>query len=95
MSQILMEELAPMGIVFATHKDHRFDTVAIDVQKSGFSSADYLQAEFHKRDINIRKINNDFVSISFDELSTLYDLDELIGIFSHLKKISNRPSPWL
>jgi len=71
-----------------THKDNRFDTVAIDVKASGFSSADYLLAEFHKYGINIRKIDDKYVSISFDEMSTLYDLDELIEIFCGLKKKS-------
>jgi len=75
-------------VVVVTHKDNRFDTVAIDVKASGFSSADYLLAEFHKYGINIRKIDDKYVSISFDEMSTLYDLDELIEIFCGLKKKS-------
>ena len=82
-----MEELEPIGIKFVTHKDHRFDTVAIDVKASGFSSADYLLSEFHKHGINIRKIDNKHVSVSFDELDTLHDLNELIEIFEHLKRV--------
>jgi glycine dehydrogenase len=67
MAQILMEELGHMGFVFLTDKDRRFDTVAIDVKASGFSSADYLLAEFHKYGINIRRVSDFVVSLSFDE----------------------------
>jgi glycine dehydrogenase len=84
-AQILMEELSTFGFVFATDRECHFDTVAIDVKKSGFSSADYLLSEFHKYGINIRKIDDNHVSVSFDELSTLYDLDQLIEIFINLK----------
>lgn len=73
-------------MVIATHKENHFDTIAIDVKASGFSSADFLLAEFHKFGINLRKINDQFISVSFDELSTLYDLDQLIDIFTSLKK---------
>jgi glycine cleavage system pyridoxal-binding protein P len=62
-----MEELSMVGIKFLTDKDRRFDTVAIDAKASGFSSSDYLLAEFHKYGINIRRINDTAVSISFDE----------------------------
>ena len=73
-----MEDLEPCGIVFATHKENRFDTVAIDVKASGFTSSDYVLSEFHKHGINLRKINDDYISVSFDELHTLYDLNKLI-----------------
>jgi glycine dehydrogenase len=58
MSQIFMEELDKVGIVFATDRKHYFDTVTIDCAASGFSSADYIQAQFHKFGINIRKIDD-------------------------------------
>jgi glycine dehydrogenase len=48
MSQIFMEELEKVGIKFKTDRNNYFDTVSIDVEASGFSSADYLLAEFHK-----------------------------------------------
>jgi hypothetical protein len=43
-----MEELDKHGIVFITDRKSYFDTVAIDVLASGFTSSDYLLAEFHK-----------------------------------------------
>jgi glycine dehydrogenase len=86
MSQIFMEELDKVGIVFATDRENYFDTVAIKVTESGFTSPDYLLAQFHKYGINIRKIDNNHVSISFDEITSLYNLDELIEIFYSLKK---------
>jgi|TARA_B110001450_G_C17624973_1_gene482776 glycine cleavage system pyridoxal-binding protein P len=81
MSQIFMEELTPLGIVFATDKNNYFDTVCIKIHESGFSSADYLLSEFHKYGINIRKVDNNHVSVSFDEITTLLVLDQLIEIF--------------
>lgn len=81
-----MEELEPYGIIFATNRQRYFDTVAIKVRSSGFTSADYLLAEFHKYGINIRKISDNKVSVSFDELCTLYDLDQVIEVFINLKK---------
>lgn len=57
MSQLLMKELKPFGIKFATDKNNYFDTVAIKVSESGFSSADYVLAQFHKHGINLRKVD--------------------------------------
>lgn len=86
MSQILMEELGAVDFKFATEKDHYFDTVAIKVTESGLTSPDYVVAQFHKYGINIRKVDSNTVSVSFDELSSLYHLDELIEIFINIKK---------
>jgi glycine dehydrogenase len=86
MSQIFMEELEKVGIKFATDRENYFDTVCIKVEESGFTSSDFLLAQFHKYGINIRKVDNNHVSVSFDEISSLYNLDELIEIFYSLKK---------
>jgi len=86
MSQIFMEELDKFGVVFKTDRENYFDTVAVDCAASGFSSADFVQAQFHKYGINIRKIDETTVSLSFDEMTTLYDLDEVIEIFKDIKK---------
>jgi glycine dehydrogenase len=85
-TQIFMEELSPVGIKFKTSSSNYFDTAAIDVIASGFSSADYLISEFHKFGINIRKVDNSTVSLSFDELTTIYDLEEVIEILVGIKK---------
>ena len=42
MSQIFMEELDKIGIVFATDRENYFDTVAIKVKESGFTSPDFI-----------------------------------------------------
>ena len=86
MSQIFMEALEIIGVQFATDRNNYFDTVCIDVKESGFSSPDYLLAQFHKYGINIRKVDGNHVSVSFDEITSLYDLDEIIEIFYALKK---------
>jgi len=86
MSQIFMEELEKIGVDFATDRENYFDTVCINVKESGFTSPDYLQAQFHKYGINIRRVDSNRVSLSFDEITGLYDLDEVIDIFYSLKK---------
>ena len=81
-----MEELSFHGIVFSNDRKNYFDTVSIDIKKSGLSSSDKVLSEFHKHGINLRKIDNNHISISFDEITTLYDLNELIDIFVAIKK---------
>ena len=41
MAQIFMDELHKLDIKFATDRKNHFDTVAIKVKESGFSSADF------------------------------------------------------
>jgi hypothetical protein len=41
-----MEELSPLGFVFSTDNLNYFDTIAINIEKSGFSSPDLLLSEF-------------------------------------------------
>jgi glycine dehydrogenase len=88
MSQIFMQELDKIGINFQTDKNNYFDTVCINVKESGFTSPDWVLAQFHKYGINIRKVDANRVSLSFDEITSLYDLDEVIEIFYSLKKNS-------
>jgi glycine dehydrogenase len=75
MAQIFMDELHKLDIKFATDRKNHFDTVTIKLKESGFSSADWLLAQFHKFGINIRKIDENHVSLSFDEITTLNDFD--------------------
>jgi len=56
------------------------------VNESGFTSSDFVLAQFHKHGINLRKINQNHVGIAFDELTTIYDMDKIIDIFASLKK---------
>lgn len=68
-----------------THTKNHFDTITINVKESGFSSADFLLAEFHKYGINLRKIDDELVQIAFNETTSIVDLDEMIEIFAELK----------
>src|SRR4051812_6932177 len=85
MAEILIEELGSLDIKVTTHKVNHFDTVTISCKDSSFSSPDYLIAEFHKYGINLRKVDDDQVGISFNETTTIVDLDEVIEIFAELK----------
>lgn len=68
-----------------TDGTNHFDTVSIDVKKSGFSSSDSVLAEFHKYGINLRKVDDNTVSVAFNEITSIVDLDEVIEIFAQLK----------
>jgi glycine dehydrogenase len=85
MAEILLEELSIIDVSVITKKGMHFDTLTVDCKKSGFSSSDYLLAEFHKFGINLRKVDENLVGISFNETSTIQDLTELIEIFADLK----------
>jgi len=88
-AEILIDELNVLGVDVVTHKTNHFDTVVINAKNSGFSSSDYVLAEFHKYGINLRKICDELVGISFNETSSIVDLDELIEIFADLKGKTN------
>lgn len=60
-AQILHDELEGFGYHVVTLKDNHFDTITIDVIKSGFPSSDFVVSEFHKNAINLRKVDNNLV----------------------------------
>jgi len=82
---MLIGELHCMGFKVVTDSVNHFDTVTFDAQASGFSSSDAVVSEFHKHGINLRRIDDNLVSIAFNEITTLVDLDEIIEIFRDLK----------
>jgi len=43
-------------------------------------------SEFHKFGINIRKIDNNTIALSFDELTNMFDLEQVIELLVALKK---------
>jgi len=45
-AEVLADELTKLGVKIVTDKDAFFDTIVIDCIASGFSSADWLLAEF-------------------------------------------------
>ena len=84
-AEILVDELNHLDIKVITNGKNHFDTIAINTKESGFSSSDYVLAEFHKYGINLRKIDDEVISLSFNETTTMVDLDEIIEIFAELK----------
>ena len=67
---VIIEQLEVLNYTVVTHKTDHFDTVTINVADSGFSSSDFILAEFHKYGVNLRKINDSLVSISFNETTS-------------------------
>lgn len=84
-TEALREELRNLNIVTITHPMNFFDTVTIDCAASGFSSADYVLSEFHKHEINLRKIDDNLISVSLNETTTITDLADLIEVFAFIK----------
>ena len=82
------DKLSEMGIEIITDKDRYFDTIAIDVQASDLSSADAVLAEFHKFGINLNKVDDNIVSISLSEYTSIKDLVELLEIFAILMEVA-------
>lgn len=68
-----------------TDSVNHFDTVTFDAVASGFESSDSIISDFHKYGINLRRVDDRHVGISFNETTTLVDLDEIIEIFYDLK----------
>lgn len=84
-TEALREELRNLNIVTITHPMNFFDTVTIDCAASGFSSADYVLSEFHKHEMNLRKIDDNLISVSLNETTTITDLADMIEVFAFIK----------
>jgi glycine dehydrogenase len=70
-AQVLMSEFDRLDIKYLNDPTNHFDTISIDCRASGFSSSDFLISEFHKEGINLRKIDDFTVGISFNETTTI------------------------
>ena len=77
-----------MGIEIVTDENNFFDTITIDCAASDLSSADNILAEFHKFGINLRKVDDNLVSISINEYTLIKDVAEILEIFAILKEIA-------
>jgi glycine dehydrogenase len=84
-ADILITELDKLGLKVVTDKANHFDTVIIDAKASGLKSSDFVVSEFHRFGINLRRVDDNLVGVSFNETNTLVDLDELIEIFADMK----------
>ncbi|CAG9335473.1 unnamed protein product [Blepharisma stoltei] len=78
LSSILKQNLQDLGYKVPTL--NHFDTISV----SGIDAAKLVET-FEKNGINIRKIRNDTVSLSFDETTTPDDVNTLVSIFASLK----------
>ncbi len=67
------------GLDFKVKHQHFFDTVEVDV-----SNADELVEKAALKMINIRKVDHDTVSLSFDECKGLEEVGELLEIFAEV-----------
>jgi glycine dehydrogenase len=90
-ADILISELNTQGFSIKTDTVSHFDTVTIDVKGSGLQSADWVVSEFHKYGMNLRRIDETHVGVSFNETTSLVDLDEMLEIFSEMKSKANSP----
>ena len=94
LAQILSKELKHLDVKVLTNNKNHFDTIVLSARDSGFTSSDYVLAEFHKYGINLRKVDEDLVGISFNETSSIIDLEELLEVFAEMKgRITNHEKP--
>ena len=93
--EVLRDELVKLGVKTITDKNNYFDTVVLDCNASGFSSSDFVLSEFHKNDINLRKVNENLVGITINETTTIDDLADIIEIFALIKEVSNEKGSYL
>jgi glycine dehydrogenase len=94
-AEVLYNVLEELGVKVITDRCNFFDTLAIDCTASGFSSADWLLAEFHKFDYNLRKIDNNRVGISFNESTTIHNITAIIEIFAKLREVCDHSETYL
>ena len=94
-TEILLEEFKKLGIKVVTDTNKFFDTIVIDCHASGFSSSDYLLAEFHKNDINLRRVSENLAGITLNETTTIDDLADVIEIFAFIKNHCNEQGTYL
>jgi glycine dehydrogenase len=79
----LHKELSKLGFSLVNKSDEIFDTVTISISKSELQSQ--ALNIFEENGINIRFINDDLVSITLNETTTLADLEDLIKLFYTVK----------
>lgn len=85
LAQILTQNLALLGynLLFPSSQNcFLFDTISL---KEGKEGCEKLFAFFLKNDINIRKVDDNIVSLSLDETTTMEDVSELIRLFGEFK----------
>lgn len=88
LSSILHSELKNAGYAVLFAKEDIFDTVTINLEKSNIVLKNIIQVlEEHK--INIRQIDDSFVSVTINETTNLSDLEELLSILLPLKNNKN------
>merc|ERR1719478_1857222 len=80
LAKIFEEGTKKMG--FQGPANPYFDTVTLKCP----SGADAVVAACAKAEINIRKIDNDHVSVAFDETTTLEDVDEMLRYIARLEQ---------
>jgi glycine dehydrogenase len=88
LTSILHSELTKSGFSVLNSKEEIFDTVTINIEKSGLSK-DILKV-FGENKINLREINDNYASISINETTDLADLEELLNIFNKIKNNNNK-----
>lgn len=85
---ILYNQLSSVGYVLVNQQDEMFDTLVVDVGKSGLQY-DQVITEFEKNKINLRLLENNLISVTINETTSLADLEELIVLFNSLKGVKS------
>lgn len=93
----LQSELEKIGYEFVNKNNEIFDTITFNLEKSEFA-CDKIINFFISNGINLRKINENMVSLTLNETTTLADIEELMNLFYKLKNknpIEISDFPWV
>lgn len=80
----LQTELENLGYKCENKTTEIFDTVTIKAKESGLT-VEKIISYFEQNEINLRNVDDNTVSITINETTTLADLEELLNNFSKLK----------
>ncbi len=84
-ANIIQNELSSLGFSFVNPSEFIYDTVTINCEKSNVELATLIEL-FEKNRINLREIDNNLVSITVNEQTTLFDVEDILNIFASLKE---------
>ncbi len=87
-STYLSDKLSNSGYSVVNSPEEIFDTVTIDLIKSGVN-IDSALTSFEKNEINVRRIGDNMISVTLNETTNFNDLEQLIKVFNSIKGINS------
>eukprot|EP01083_Nonionella_stella_P180688 644950_1 len=90
LSRVLAAGCRKLGLKIVS--ENFFDTIQINTEEKWFRTSDTFIEAAREKQINLRAIDDENISISFDETTTPEHVDELLSIFA---EVLGKPSTGL